>query len=197
MNWFKSRCTHDNFWNLVFWLGMTIGFFITFLFGEQHPNAAFISSWSTLIGVPFIVVKGSKVTFTKEEGFFDSKGVSLIGRYPIGFGWMLPASLGVLAIIGSFIDSHAEKISDEISTLLIFGTFFFVNTIYFIHKNCPIAIIFNRHIWLSKIPGVPDRGHYVAPSSSSGVNGYTSLSPNSWYTDPCHRHLSGPIHHRK
>jgi hypothetical protein len=196
MSWLKSRCTHDNFWNLMFWLGMTIGWFVTFQFGKQYPTGAAISSWVTILGVPFIAVKASKLTFTKEEGFFDSKGISLKDRYPTAFGGVFFVSIGAMIVIGSIMDSHAKELSDDISAPLLFSIFFLFNTLYFIHKNCPIAILFNKHTWLSKIPNMPDRAYYVAPShtfinSSSSLKSFTTQNP---IIDSSYSGWSGNIH---
>src|SRR4051812_13517192 len=60
----EFRMNNDNFWNLMFALGMTLGWSIALHFGRQNPTAAFISSWITIIGVPLFVRHFSKITFT-------------------------------------------------------------------------------------------------------------------------------------
>ncbi|MFU7501956.1 MAG: hypothetical protein ACE1S7_00405 [Candidatus Tisiphia sp.] len=57
--------------------------------------------------------------------------------------------------------------------------------------------MFNKNAWRPEITGMGGGAYYLAPTNSSGVTGYTSLSPSSWSTDPCYRHLSGNIHHRR
>lgn len=86
MNFIKSRLNKDNFWNLMFLVGMVVGWSITDAFGKENPTGAFISSWLTILGVPYIIKKACPVTFDKNEGFFNSEGRSLQNSYPTHLG---------------------------------------------------------------------------------------------------------------
>jgi hypothetical protein len=63
----------DNFWNIVFWLGMSAGTLVSFFLAPKANSEqgfsylALAVFLSTLIGVPILVRSFSKVTFVKEN----------------------------------------------------------------------------------------------------------------------------------
>ncbi|WP_342278556.1 hypothetical protein [Candidatus Tisiphia endosymbiont of Myopa tessellatipennis] len=76
-----------------------------------------------------------------------------------------------------------------------------IPTLYFIYKNCPISILFNKNAWQEEIIGMK-AGTYHAnfPSSSFNSNSYSSISHSNTIrspdiiNDPSYRYLSSNIY---
>ncbi len=190
----------DNFWNLVFWAGMVLGLTITNFFDEQQHTAGFISSWLTILGVPLIVSLGSKVSFNKNElTFFNSNGESLKDRRPNGIFIVL--TIAITALMGAILDANTDSINDTVATILLFGIFFLVPTLYFIYKNCPIAILFSRHAWRQEINGVKTNTyHHIHSlmSTNTSLKSFTSQNPitDTSYSG-CSWNIHNPNHYKR
>jgi hypothetical protein len=194
MNFIKSRLNSDNFWNLIFWLGMSVGWFVVFQFGKANPDGACIASWSTLLGVPFIVGKAQKITFNKEDGYFNSKGESLKASYPKELGRIIVLTIGLIVFMGFMIDSSKSAVLVKLFSNSIISLFFLIPTLYFIYKNCPIAILFNRHI-----------RHFIKPMSqaelaqrrASSSSFHRPVSAFDKLTNPRYCYLSQNVYNKR
>jgi hypothetical protein len=58
-----SRMNKDNFWNLMFWLGMFLGFGASELIAQPISG---IICWIAIIGMPYLVKRNADITF---DGF--------------------------------------------------------------------------------------------------------------------------------
>ena len=198
INWLKARLNKDNFCNIMFWLGMTVGLGASFLFGDEYPIASCILWWSTIIGVPLAIAKSSKITFSKEHGFFDSKGRTLLvdGRYPNAIGAIF-AACPITALAGLVIDSHGKNLNLTIALTLIIAIFFFVPTLYCIIKNCPIAIIFNKNAWRIDRSKEAITNVYTPHSYNFREDIPSSLTPRDYYSNPLYSGVGGNIYHNR
>ncbi|WP_375331188.1 hypothetical protein [Candidatus Tisiphia endosymbiont of Oplodontha viridula] len=192
MNWIKSRLNKDNFWNLMFWWGMSLGLFLSVLLDEYKyvSNALF---WITILLVPYLVAKYSKVEYTEDKIFLNSEGQNLMNRLPKQLFWVIVLMFVVTVWVGSILDTYWEKASDFIAFPLLFSIFILIPTLYFICKNCPISILFNKNAWQQEIIGMK-AGTYNANVHSAS----TFSSNNIYYTGIEHRNLPGNMYyHRK
>ena len=200
MSFIKSRMNKDNFWNLMFWLGMSLcsGSFV--LFSEyKYDKLSFLFFLLTILGIPFIVKKCTKITFNKENGFFNSKGESLKNRHPRAFGIVFFASIGIAALVGGLIDKHGENLDTSIGIIILFSTFFLIPTLYFIYKNCPISILFNKNAWCEEVTGITPNAHsmYNGSSSIHKSNNINNPTPINCRHSPNYSWMVGNIYYRK
>jgi hypothetical protein len=192
----RARLNRDNFWNLIFWLGMSCGCAIAALIGEKHNKLASVVLWITILGMPILLRIFNRVTFIKDNEFLNSEGQDLSKRLPSGFTMVITA-LAVPALIGLHLDTSTYKHS-LIADIIGYFSLFLGITLYFILINCPMAILFNKDIWYDKNAHkrTSCRSSYShhKPHHSDHIS---SLSPRSWTTSPGHSSLSSNIHHRR
>ena len=132
-----SRMNKHNFWNLVYFVGMFIGFASAALIDKQPISG--IIGWTTLIGIPYLVKRNSNITFDKlEQGapMFIINGNKRVNATGIGFIALLVTSFLITAII------RTE------SKLTFFLFFWFVPALYCILRNLPIAVYFKKEAWV-------------------------------------------------
>ncbi|WP_375333260.1 MULTISPECIES: hypothetical protein [unclassified Candidatus Tisiphia] len=194
MNWIKSRLNKDNFWNLMFWSGVVFSVFMVILLDELLHNKVvnFISAWITILLVPYLIARCNKVKYTEDKIFLNSEGQNLMNRLPKQLFWVILLMFAVTVWVGSMLDTHWKDVNDFISSILIVGTLLSVPTLYFIYKNCPISILFNKNAWQQEIIGMK------AGTYNSNVHSSTFSSNNIYYTGIEHRNLPGNMYyHRK
>lgn len=68
----RSRMNKDNFWNLMFFVGLNFGFGISYLIislaeNGKYPISASMVFWLTILGVPYLVKRNSGITFDQEK----------------------------------------------------------------------------------------------------------------------------------
>jgi hypothetical protein len=192
-NFFAARCNKDNFWNIMFWLGMTSGLSMFFSLDKDQWYLGVFVFFGTLFLVPYSVRTFCKVTYTEQKTFINSQGSLLTDRYPTKIVSIFLLALAVCVFTGRKLDSFKD-LPDSIAFAILLGNFFLVPTIYFIKINCPISILFNKDAWCPEVAGV-----VFQHSSSHSFSSHTSpssLSPSSWSTNPSYRHLGGNMHHR-
>lgn len=169
MGFIKSRLNIDNFWNLMFWLGMSGGISAALSLGEINAVLGGVLFWMTIIFVPLIIKGCSEVAYIGNKVFLNSKGESLAGKYPKNLGAII-----ILAII--------MMIVTRLTAIL-----FLIPTLYFIYKNCPVSILFNKYAWYANSgTGFYQKGH--APSFNTNRDIYYS---------PLYSDISGNIYHRR
>lgn len=144
MNFIMRRLNRDNFWNLVFWVGATGGCFAASIF---KSSAIF---WISAFLLRFIVKKGTKVSFTENRYLVNNRGEILNHRVPNGF-IVASTPLAGTILLRYCLDSYIYNLSNNTIELLTISTFFFIPTMYFIIKNCPIAILFHFQAWVKGV----------------------------------------------
>jgi len=186
----KARKNKDNFWNLMFTVGMILGWSITFGFGKQYSTAAFISAWSTILGVPFIVRHFSKITFSDGK-FLNREGIELDipKQVPNGFFLVATTVIAVMltgAIADSFAKSHPDSIINLIFLPILSIELFFIPVLFFIFKNCPISILFNYQFYKQN-----------ARVSQKRSRLHNHSSERSWWSDPMKSDMPGNIFYKR
>jgi MFS family permease len=178
----------DNFWNIVFWLGMSTGTLISFFLAPKANSEqgfsylALAVFLSTLIGVPILVRSFSKVTFVKENIFVNSEGRELkVPRdLPMAF-FVIVGTVGTLVLTGLLLDKY--KVSDLISILIFVPLLFGIPTLFFIFKNCPISILFNRKVWsvMANVKGSGNNLNHLHSSTLSNTDAGWRNSASYYY----------------
>lgn len=192
-----SRMNKDNFWNLVYFVGMFSGISIAFI------TKFMILSWITIIGFIWLVKRNADVTFDKmEQGapMFIINGNKRVNATGIGFVGLLIVSfglvVGLLALI-EFIVANILKIGDTpiLLEIMSMSLLFSLPALYCILRNLPIAVYFKKEAWV---------GDGTASYGSSSSSGY--YSSNQYFFDRnrsdivhdyTYRHLSCNIYNRR
>jgi hypothetical protein len=181
MSFIKSRLNRDNFWNLMFWLGVTLCVMLSEYFNDNKLFAG-LSLWLGILGVPFIVKQMQDVKFDKKYGFFNASGRSLKDSMPMRWGFSIISSIGLIAIMRLINDKFSSDPNTSLSMVLYWSIFCLIPTLYFIYKNCPISILFNKHI-IKRMP----------PEQLAAMNKFPSLSELRYSV----HHVSHPLHHSR
>ncbi|WP_323739016.1 hypothetical protein [Candidatus Trichorickettsia mobilis] len=187
----KARLNKDNFWNLMFFLGMFIGVAIAF------ATDTMILSWVTIVGVIWLVKINSDITFNKDKLEFVINGNKKIKTSGKEFILLMFASFGVMALVGFILDSL--KIDDS-SILLaaMMSLLIFLPALYCILRNLPIAVYFKKEAWIAERCAEPysssdnwrNSQHHLSTTESF-------MHPTNAYRDPRNSFLQGNIYHRK
>ena len=137
----QVRLNRDNFWNLMFFLGIFIGIAVAF------ATDIMILSWLTIIGVIWLVKRNSDITFNKDKLEFVINGNKIIKASGAEFILLIFASFGIMTLVGFILDSL--KIDDS-SILLaaMMSLLIFLPTLYCILRNLPIAVYFKKEAWI-------------------------------------------------
>lgn len=177
----------DRIWTLVFWFGMSFGFslanFLEYTLGVSEISS--IIDWSTLLGIPLIVTLANRTRFIKKDTFANSEG-RLIAEKQMPYSFLLAFILGLVVTFIAVKTLHLPRQqygeSHFFSSFIFFSFFFSGLSLYFIFKNCPISILFNRKFWTFELrPGGFRRDRFYESSSSSSSR---SSSLNDYYTSP-------------
>ena len=179
-----SRMNKDNFWNLMFWLGMFLGFASATLIDKQPISG--IIGVVTLFGMPYLVKRNADITFDKmEQGapMFIINGNKIVNATGIGFVALLVVSLPITAVL-----------TGAKSKLAILFVFWFIPTLYCILRNLPIAVYFKKEAWVgdgtvSCSSNSRDRHHFSTTKTHS--------RKESIVTSPRYRYLSCNIYNRR
>ena len=189
VNFIKERLNRDNFWNVMFWVWMSSGLSAAWYFGESDTILGGVFFWITLILVPLVVKGCSEVVFIGNKVFLNSEGQSLVGKYPKHLGAIIILTIAVMIITGLVMDKCFDHVNNDISSTILTSILFLIPTLYFIYKNCPISILFNKHAWHANSgTGFYQKGHTP------------SIPPSRDYiTDPKYKNMICNIyndHHR-
>ncbi len=133
----SSRMNKHNFWNLMYWLGMFIGFGSASFIAQPISG---IICWIAIIGMPYLVKRNTDVTFDKmEQGapMFIVNGNKRINATGIGFIALLVASIPITAVL-----TGAKSI------LAMSFVMWSVPALYCILRNIPIAVYFKKEAWV-------------------------------------------------
>lgn len=187
----KARKNKDNFWNLVFWFGMsaglTIGWFLTFNLSNKSYGTAFC--WITILSIPIILKIANNTRFNQTERFVNSEGIPLNDRLPNGMFivWTVVSCL----FTGFLMDNFWHRPNNTFGAFLFFTGIFSGISIYFIFKNCPISILFNLKLWTMTGSGSEayHRSHHFNSSN------YPSYKASDTATNPRYSSLDTNIFH--
>lgn len=145
----KKLATKDNFWNLMFWVGIVAG---SSLANAFDPSVGGFIFWATIIGVPWFIKRKQNLSINSDNVFVNSQGQLLNERYPVLVILMIVASVPSLVLCGLIMDAFHIKAHDVLFGLFI-GLLFLPLTLYFIKINCPISIMFYASGWREEITG--------------------------------------------
>jgi hypothetical protein len=180
----SSRMNKDNFWNLVYFVGMFIGFASAVLIDKQPISG--IIGVVTLFGMPYLVKRNADITFDKmEQGapMFIINGNKRVNATGIGFVALLVVSLPITAVL-----------TGAKSKLAILFVFWFIPTLYCILRNLPIAVYFKKEAWVGD-------GTVSCSSKSRDRHQFSTTKTHSRkesiVTSPRYRYLSCNIYNRR
>lgn len=186
MNWLKSRCNRDNFWNLMFCVGMSVGFAVSELF-----DSVLLLLFAIFI-LPRILTMFNKVTYTADGVFVNKQSESLAQNLPTKFNLVLFANIGFTAFIfvPCFMFNGFILLNLTITTFIAF--LLFIPTMYFIYKNCPVSILFHKQAWCKAVTG-------ITPMSKAELSQRRTLADDSYrrFAGMEYSYLSTNIHHKK
>jgi hypothetical protein len=141
----------DRFWNFVFWFGMSGGITLSFSVpanAQAQYKLSTILILLTILVVPLLVRHFSKTTFIKDTLFLNKEGELLNAEKDTPNAVLTIISTVILtAITGAILDKYFKGMSNIASSFIILNVFFGVTSLFFIFKNCPIAILFNCKMW--------------------------------------------------
>lgn len=190
-NFIKARLNRDNFWNLMLWFGMSLGWAIGVSISESPSTISTSIVWLTLLGVPYAVKKANKLSFDKEKGFFNKEGRSLKSSYP--------KNIFDIIILTFLLFPLECFIGGGLSATL--SLFLLPLVLYFILKNCPITILFYKNAWCEEVTGMRQMTpEEAARFHSTGFKSHGEISRSSipnYGSSPQYSYLSSNTYHRR
>lgn len=136
----------------MFWLGMSWGILLTKVL-DEYKFISFMTIWTTIFFIPLLVKIGSNITVADDKKLLNREGEVLNDRCPNMF-WVVVTTFIFIVFIRSILDRYAQNLNDTLSLSIVFLSFFFVPTLHFIYKNCPIAILFHKNAWNGQVTGL-------------------------------------------
>ena len=147
----------------------------------------------TLFVVPKFLVMFNKVTYTEDKTFLNKQNQSLTDMLPKNLGTVFALTIALTAFVFVPFFMLNGVILFDLTATTFLGFLLAIPTLYFIYKNCPISILFNKNAWQEEVIGIK-AGTYNANVHSSS----TFSSNNIYYTGIEHRNLPGNMYyHRK
>jgi hypothetical protein len=195
----KSRLSIDNFWNVLTWIAMPLGVFVS---AEYGSICGLIASFTL---VPYILAKCNNIYFdpsAKEDTplnavlVFNKQGESLSMHLPFKFD-MTKSWLVLIIIVMPFLIKifHPDLLT---GTIILFALLWLPMS-YFIKNNIPISAFFNAKAWdYYEVVFVPNskKTSNTSSSNSSRNSATTSSSLDNYYS-PKKYYLSSNIYNRK
>jgi len=184
----KARLNKDNFWNLMFLTLPSIPVFIAQEAMDLISGGVFLLL-ATLILSPYLVSRANKVEYKDDMFHSTSTKRALCPYIPEAVGFVLWLAIPFTTLWVLYIKYPLLNKNLAVYNLV----FWFAPTMYFILKNLPIAIIFNKTAWTK------GNGTSVFDSSSSDwKNNPRHLSTNSDSKITCmsYDYLPGNMYHR-
>ena len=173
-NWIKERLNKDNFWNVMFWVGICLNIVLI------EVTDSILLFLISLVLIPVSLTKINKVKYTEDNIFMTSSGRILNSIFPLQFSWVLAAMILLTAFVFvPFFIIPVVKVTGFIIATFV-GFPLLILTLYFIYKNCPISILFNKKAWSPEVLGVePNRG-----GTNSDYKPFKYNSSNNPYENP-------------
>ena len=187
--------TKDRFWNFVFWFGMSFGM-ASAVFAKTGLGLIALSKiimCSTIILVPLSVVFASKTRFIQEDIFVNSEGIIITKEQkPKATFLALLAGAGLAFAIAETV--LPKENGNFWAALLFFTSLFSGISLYFIYKNCPISILFNRKAWSCEKADISNQNSKLFDDSFSSRA--SNRDSNDIIYNPAYSSLSSNIYHR-
>ena len=200
---FSLKMSKDRFWNFVFWFGMSVGFSTASAI-KGLPSIASMVFWLTLVFVPLAIFFFSKTTFIKDSIFLTKEGrkidikKDLPTRFPI-----VVTTVAFTVLTVAVLDKIGTAIPTIVAVTILINVFFLIPTLFFVFKNCPISILFNRKLWsyiaANALKSSPrsnlfnSRNHTNTPVYTNGLNNQY----NDYRYNPAYSAYSSNIYHRQ
>jgi hypothetical protein len=187
-----SRMNKDNFWNLMFLILPSIPVFIAQEVMDFIPGGAFLLL-AILILSPYLVSKANKVEYRDDMFRSTSTNRILCPYMPEAVGFILWLAIPFTTLWVLYIKYPLLNKNLAVYNLV----FWFVPTMYFILKNLPISIIFNKTAWTK---GDRNNQLYSSPNNHWNNNLFKAnhfTHPNNYYRDIRNSFSKGNIYHRK
>ena len=191
----KARLNNDNFWNLMFLTLPSIPVFIAQEAMDLISGGIFLLL-ATLVLSPYLVSRANKVEY-KDDMFHSISTKRVLCPYmPEAVGFVLWLAIPFTTLWVLYIKYPLLNKNLAVYNLV----FWFVPTMYFILKNLPIAIIFNKTAWTK------GNGTSVFDSSSDNwrdrqrhlSSAKKTIAPKeSLITSPKYRYLSCNIFYKR
>ena len=191
----KARLNKDNFWNLMF---LTLPSFAVFI-AQEVMNlipGGILLLLATLILSPYLVSRVNKVEYKDDMFHSTSTKRALCPYMPEAVGFVLWLAIPFTTLWVLYIKYPLLNKNLAVYNLV----FWFALTMYFILKNLPIAIIFNKTAWTK------GNGTSVFDSSSDNwrdrqrhlSSAKKTIAPKeSLITSPKYRYLSCNIFYKR
>ena len=191
----KARLNKDNFWNLMFLILPSIPVFIAQEAMDLISGGVFLLL-AILILSPYLVSRTNKVEYKDDMFHSTSTKRALCPYMPEAVGFVLWLAIPFTTLWVLYIKYPLLNKNLAVYNLV----FWFVPTMYFILKNLPIAIIFNKTAWTK------GNGTSVFDSSCSNwrntqhhlSSAKKTITPKeSLITSPKYRYLSCNIFYKR
>ena len=183
----------DRLWNLIFWFGMSGGITLAFSVSDKAQaqyKLGTILIWLTILGVPLLVRYFSKTTFIKDKLFLNKEDELLNAEKDTPNAVLTVISTVVLtAITGAILDKNFKDMSDIASSFIIFSVFFGVPSLFFIFKNCPIAILFNLEFLKKNIEWGSNNSYKANKWRSNTAQVSKEHNYPNYISDPKYRYM--------
>ena len=189
----NNRLNKDNFWNVMFLTLTSTIVFVAQLLMNIIP-AGFLLLFAAIIFSPYFVAKLNAVEYKNNE-FISSTTNRKLGQYaPKYLGFVIWCGIPFSAFWILLLHSKAPHLDENMA--LYNAIFWFVPTMYFILKNLPISMIFNKKSWTKN--GVKSYGTINSDNNfSSNVDQNHFMHSSNYYRDIRNSFSEGNIFHHK
>jgi len=210
ISFLQSRLNKDNFWNLMFFDGMNLGFGIAGLIMVlTNNNTLFsIAMWVVILTVPYIIKKNCHITFDKEKLQFLNRDKEVLNDRAPNFFLLIVLIFAGGGVTAFILDSLKDLINPSIFPAIFTTVLIFVPTMYCILKNYPIAVYFKKEAYIGdgtarsfsteSYNGRNANSSYKHVGTLSRAHNHSSMSsPRNLYYNPSYRSYSGNIWNNK
>ena len=199
----------DRLWNFVFWFGMSFGLAVAHFtrINLEIPIITKLTYIFTLIGIPVFISLVNKTSFIKKDTFANGEGKILTKKQmPYSFALAGLSGIGVAVIVAETFFKKGD--SSFITSLVVSISLFSGISLYFIFKNCPISILFNRKFWTFEFKAGGFARNSEHRASTGITNSMTDYYQSSSYNNSCgsydyqryspsHSNLANNIYHNR
>lgn len=193
-----SRMNKDNFWNLVFWLLPSGVIFLVQLLVDIVPGGN-ILLFASMILSPYLISKLNAVEYRNNEFHSNSTNRKLGTYAPKYLGFILWLAIPFTAFWILLLHSKMRQLDENFAVYNLI--FWFVPVMYFILRDLPISIVFNKITWTkgdgtvsySSSGGFYSSNQYFHNKNTGPSTGNDSIA---FVHDYAYRHLNCNIHHR-
>ena len=150
ISFLQSRLNKDNFWNVMFFVGINFGFGIASLIISLTNNNTFFSivMWIVILTVPYIIKRNSSITFDKEKLQFLNRNNEVLNDRAPNFFLLVVLTGGLTALTGLVLDGAKGSINNSIAFSIFAIMPTLIPTVYCILKNFPIAVYFKKEAYI-------------------------------------------------